>query len=158
MQDLEKNSASICPSCPICKKSLGDYSAYWAAIDREVASMPVPDEYRGWQTNILCNDCSTSSTVPYNMLAHKCTTCGSYNTRRMGIITLNGSDEPVSTTNGLGTPSAAAASESASAAVLEAMRNELGGWNEAAEEVWEDAYEGSSDDDNSDDEEEQEEN
>lgn len=76
----------------------------------------------------------------------------------MGIITLNGSDEPVSTTNGLGTPSAAAASESASAAVLEAMRNELGGWNEAAEEVWEDAYEGSSDDDNSDDEEEQEEN
>ena len=78
----------------------------------------------------------------------------------MGIITLNGSGEPVNTTNGLATPSGAMsppANEPASAAVLEAMRNELGGWNEAVEEVWEDAYDGSSGGGYDDEEEEQEE-
>ncbi|KAG7674604.1 putative E3 ubiquitin-protein ligase RZFP34 [Nannochloris sp. 'desiccata'] len=86
LRDLERNTAAICPSCPMCKKSLGDYSRYWEAIDREVAATPVPSEYRGWQANILCNDCSASSTVTFNLVAHKCSTCGSYNTRRMGIL------------------------------------------------------------------------
>lgn len=58
LQDLERNTSSICPCCPICKKSLGDYSRYWRALDAEVASSPVPPEYQGWQANILCNDCS----------------------------------------------------------------------------------------------------
>ena len=86
LRDLERNTSAICPCCPICKKSLGDYSRYWEAIDREVLATPVPSEYRGWQANILCNDCSASSTVKFNLVAHKCSSCGSYNTRRMGII------------------------------------------------------------------------
>ena len=86
LRDLERNTAAICPCCPICKKSLGDYSRYWEALDREVAATPVPSEYRGWQANILCNDCSASSTVMFNLVAHKCSSCGSYNTRRMGIV------------------------------------------------------------------------
>ena len=90
LRDLERNTASICPSCPICKKSLGDYTRYWEAIDREVAGTPVPAEYRGWQANVLCNDCSASSTMPFSLIAHKCSECGSYNTRRMGLITGGG--------------------------------------------------------------------
>ena len=58
LRDLERNTSAICPCCPICKKSLGDYSRYWEAIDREVEATPVPPEYRGWQANVLCNDCS----------------------------------------------------------------------------------------------------
>lgn len=122
---MENNTASICPSCPICKKSLGDYSGYWRAIDREVASVPVPDEYRGWQTNILCNDCSTSSTVPYSMIAHKCRECGSYNTRRMGIITGSGEHQDAQNE-----PTGAA-----SLGVLGAI------WNEGHDELWVDALE-----------------
>jgi len=93
LRELERNTAAICPCCPICKKSLGDYSRYWEAIDREVAATPVPSEYRGWHANILCNDCSASSTVSFSLVAHKCSSCGSYNTRRMGIIdTTSGQD------------------------------------------------------------------
>ena len=32
-----------------------------------------------------------SCTIPFNLIAHKCSSCGSYNTRRMGIITGGGS-------------------------------------------------------------------
>ena len=48
----------MCPTCPICKKSLGDYSAHWRMIDRQVAALPVPPEYQGWRADVLCNDCS----------------------------------------------------------------------------------------------------
>jgi len=30
--------------------------------------------------------CRASSTVAFSLIAHKCTSCGSYNTRRMGVI------------------------------------------------------------------------
>ena len=91
LRDLERNTAAICPCCPICKKSLGDYSRYWQDIDREVAAAAaVPSEYSGWAVNILCNDCSASSTIGYSLVAHKCSACGSYNTRRMGIVTGGG--------------------------------------------------------------------
>lgn len=58
LQELEASHAAVCPSCPICKKSLGDYSAHWQDIDSRVAVLPVPPEYRGWRADILCNDCS----------------------------------------------------------------------------------------------------
>ena len=58
LADLERNTSAICPCCPICKKSLGDYSRYWRALDSEVAASPVPEEYQGWEATILCNDCS----------------------------------------------------------------------------------------------------
>ena len=57
-QDLEEAQSGVCPQCPICKKSLGDYSRYWRAIDAQVAAARVPSEYRGWRADILCNDCS----------------------------------------------------------------------------------------------------
>jgi RING finger/CHY zinc finger protein 1 len=57
-QELEQNPNAVCPTCPICKKSLGDYSAHWRMIDRNVAALPVPPEYQGWRADVLCNDCS----------------------------------------------------------------------------------------------------
>ena len=44
--------------CPICKKSLGDYSRYWRAIDEQIARHPNPPEYLGWRADTMCNDCS----------------------------------------------------------------------------------------------------
>lgn len=35
-QELEANPNAVCPTCPICKKSLGDYSRHWAELDRQV--------------------------------------------------------------------------------------------------------------------------
>lgn len=36
-----------------------------------------------------------SSTVPFNLIALKCGHCGSYNTRRMGVVTTEGGSETV---------------------------------------------------------------
>lgn len=38
LQELEANPNAVCPTCPICKKSLGDYSAHWREIDRQASS------------------------------------------------------------------------------------------------------------------------
>lgn len=57
-QELEQHTSNICPCCPICKKSLGNYSDYWKILDNEVAQIPVPEEYQGWTAEIFCNDCS----------------------------------------------------------------------------------------------------
>lgn len=85
LKGLEEHVAAICPSCPLCKASLGDYSAYWAALDRQAQQNPCPPEYAGWSADLLCNDCLADSIVPFHVVGLKCSQCGSYNTRRMGV-------------------------------------------------------------------------
>ncbi|KAL4856014.1 E3 ubiquitin-protein ligase [Chlorella vulgaris] len=118
VRELEASHAAVCPSCPICKKSLGDYSAHWRDIDSRVAVLPVPPEYRGWRADILCNDCSHSSSIAFHLLGLKCGACGSYNTRRMGLHTSDGS--PMLNAGRLGRPDAAPGPAVAAAAAAAA--------------------------------------
>ncbi|KAJ0027346.1 hypothetical protein Pint_35735 [Pistacia integerrima] len=69
-------------SCPICSKSYCDMSRVWEKLDREVASTPMPQMYDNKMVWILCNDCGEASEVNFNVLAHKCLKCNSYNTRQ----------------------------------------------------------------------------
>ncbi|CAB87742.1 putative protein [Arabidopsis thaliana] len=55
--------------CPICAKSMVDMSPSWHLLDFEVS--------------ILCNDCNKGSKAMFHILGHKCSDCGSYNTRRI---------------------------------------------------------------------------
>ncbi|KAG8655173.1 hypothetical protein MANES_04G013301v8 [Manihot esculenta] len=55
-------------SCPVCSKSICDMSRLWRKLDQEV-----------W---ILCNDCGANSHVRFHIVAHKCLSCKSYNTRQ----------------------------------------------------------------------------
>eukprot|EP00887_Chlorella_sp_A99_P003656 scaffold7.g3656.t1 len=89
-QDLEQNASGVCPMCPICKKSLGDYSHYWAAIDEQIERHPNPPEYAGWRADVMCNDCSELAIIDFHVIGLKCPGCGSYNTRRMGLHTTDG--------------------------------------------------------------------
>jgi len=93
LQELEANCSGIVPTCPICKKSLGDYSRYWEALDREIEQHEVPEEYRGWTARIACNDCGEETNdLPFNLMALKCgnSSCGSYNTTRLTVLQGNG--------------------------------------------------------------------
>ena len=74
--------------CPICKKTAYDGTALWAMIENYVNSMEIPDEYKDWRVNILCNDCEEKSNVKYGIYYHKCPNdeCGSWNTRILDII------------------------------------------------------------------------
>ncbi|XP_060176953.1 E3 ubiquitin-protein ligase RZFP34-like isoform X3 [Lycium barbarum] len=55
-------------SCPVCSKSYCDMSRVWEKLDQEV-----------W---ILCNDCGKTSEVIFHVVALKCPSCKSYNTRQ----------------------------------------------------------------------------
>ena len=93
LHELEANCSGIVPTCPICKKSLADYSTYWQALDREIEQHEVPEEYRGWTACIACNDCGEETNdLPFNLMALKCgnPSCGSYNTTRLTVLQGNG--------------------------------------------------------------------
>ncbi|XP_054821497.1 zinc finger protein BRUTUS-like At1g18910 isoform X3 [Prosopis cineraria] len=68
-------------TCPICYKSLGDMQVYFRMLDAYLAEEKIPDEHLGKTQMILCNDCEKKGTVPFHWLYHKCSSCGSYNTR-----------------------------------------------------------------------------
>ncbi|XP_021808365.1 zinc finger protein BRUTUS-like At1g18910 isoform X4 [Prunus avium] len=68
-------------TCPICGKSLGDMQVYFKMLDAFLAEEKTPNEYSGQTQVILCNDCEKKGTAPFHWLYHKCSSCGSYNTR-----------------------------------------------------------------------------
>ncbi|KAL5725526.1 hypothetical protein ACHQM5_008662 [Ranunculus cassubicifolius] len=68
-------------TCPICSKSLGDMQVYFRMLDAYLAEAKIPEEYHGQNQGILCNDCEKRGTAPFHWHHHKCSICGSYNTR-----------------------------------------------------------------------------
>ncbi|XWS51065.1 hypothetical protein CRYUN_Cryun12cG0144200 [Craigia yunnanensis] len=68
-------------TCPICSKSLGDMQVYFRMLDALLVEEKIPDEYHGRTQVILCNDCEKKGTAPFHWQYHKCSNCGSYNTR-----------------------------------------------------------------------------
>ncbi|XP_077160852.1 RING finger and CHY zinc finger domain-containing protein 1 [Paroedura picta] len=70
--------------CPLCMHSALDMTRYWQRLDSEVAQTPMPLEYQNMMVEILCNDCSSRSTVQFHILGMKCKNCDSYNTAQDG--------------------------------------------------------------------------
>ncbi|XP_078532170.1 RING finger and CHY zinc finger domain-containing protein 1 [Lissotriton helveticus] len=70
--------------CPLCMHSALDMTSYWKELDDEVAQTPMPTEYQNMTVEILCNDCSARSMVPFHILGMKCLSCASYNTAQDG--------------------------------------------------------------------------
>ncbi|KAJ8553861.1 hypothetical protein K7X08_024539 [Anisodus acutangulus] len=68
-------------TCPICSKSLGDMQVYFEMLDALLSEQKIPEEYAGQTQVILCNDCEKRGTASFHWLYHKCSCCGSYNTR-----------------------------------------------------------------------------
>lgn len=68
-------------TCPICSKSLGDMQVYFEMLDALLSEQKIPEEYAGQTQAILCNDCEKRGTASFHWLYHKCSYCGSYNTR-----------------------------------------------------------------------------
>jgi CHY zinc finger/Zinc-ribbon/Ring finger domain len=66
--------------CPLCSRSLADMSAFFKAIDEQLASEEQLTETHGCQ-KILCNDCGTVSVAKWHYQFRKCNACDSFNTR-----------------------------------------------------------------------------
>ncbi|CAN1753668.1 Zinc finger protein BRUTUS-like At1g74770 [Linum perenne] len=58
--------------CPICSKSLGDMKVYFKMLDALLAEERTPDEYSSQ---------SQKGSARFHWVYHKCSLCGSYNTR-----------------------------------------------------------------------------
>ncbi|MED6189994.1 E3 ubiquitin-protein ligase RZFP34, partial [Stylosanthes scabra] len=70
-------------SCPVCSKSICDMSSLWKKLDQVIASTPMPESYRNKMVWVLCNVCGVNSQVQFHVVAHKCLSCNSYNTRQI---------------------------------------------------------------------------
>ena len=81
-------------TCPLCRKSLGDFSAYFRMLDAILAEEGEANATAG-DTNeqrkrskqkVACNDCGEETLAPFHFVYHACTTCRSYNTRVLGAV------------------------------------------------------------------------
>ena len=71
--------------CTLCKKSVVKFSSYESKFDKYIQNYPMPDHYKNWTTDILCNDCCVKSNVKYHSKHHKCIGCKSYNTSIVNV-------------------------------------------------------------------------
>lgn len=67
--------------CPLCSISIVDLYEYNKILDKEIAETPMPDEYEDKKVNVLCNECHTKFETIFHIIGHKCTQCGTYNTK-----------------------------------------------------------------------------
>ena len=67
-------------SCPLCKKSIADFTEHWKQIDNFMETIQMPEEYKDKISKILCNDCEKKTEAPFHFMYHKCVECGGYNT------------------------------------------------------------------------------
>lgn len=49
-------------------------------LDRQIASQPMPEEYRNQTAYVYCNDCTLRGITDFHWLGVKCAVCESYNT------------------------------------------------------------------------------
>ena len=71
-------------TCPLCRKSLGDFSVYFRMIDAILADESehsMPTSIEGKTQKVLCNDCCKESEAKFHFVYHACANCRSYNTR-----------------------------------------------------------------------------
>jgi len=77
------------PCCTVCKKTTTNPLRYEDKYDKYIKDAPMPEYYKNWKTDILCNDCCEKTTVKYHMDYHKCAKCRSYNTSKVNVIKNN---------------------------------------------------------------------
>ena len=81
-------------TCPLCRKSLGDFSAYFRMLDailaeeEEANAKPGDDEEQPKRAKqrVACNDCGVESLAPFHFVYHACAECRSYNTRVLAVV------------------------------------------------------------------------
>lgn len=78
---LELSKTSF--KCPTCSTAMMDLTNFNQIMEDEVSHTPMPDEYKDFKVNILCNQCHKESKVNFHIVGMKCPDCGSYNTRQV---------------------------------------------------------------------------
>jgi RING finger/CHY zinc finger protein 1 len=83
LDELIEHGSYQCPSCSRSLVPNEHMQARWDVLDAAVAQTPMPTELASSTVMIMCNDCNKRCTTNFHVLGHKCSACGSYNTRRV---------------------------------------------------------------------------
>lgn len=75
--------------CPICNKSVVNMETQFRNLDLAIQAQPMPEKFQDTRAVVLCNDCSTKTTVRYHWLGLRCAVCQSYNTSELQILGMN---------------------------------------------------------------------
>lgn len=67
--------------CPLCSKRMFDMTDYDEYIEQQINAFQMPDEYKDKEVEIICNECNKLSNAKFHFYGHKCTNCGSFNTK-----------------------------------------------------------------------------
>jgi len=70
-------------TCPFCSKLMVDLSDYYQILDQQIENTPMPEEYDGKMTDIMCNECLETNEILIHFYGLKCPSCGSYNTKQV---------------------------------------------------------------------------
>jgi hypothetical protein len=77
----------------MCKKSAVNMELQWRKLTHAIEIQPMPEEFADTTAVIQCNDCSAKSSVEYHWLGNKCSTCDSYNTNELRILSADEKDQ-----------------------------------------------------------------
>ncbi|CDJ38348.1 zinc finger (CHY type) protein, putative [Eimeria tenella] len=77
---LQKQKGFQAIRCPMCSKSIADYSEFWKQLSEEIERTPMEEQMRR-KVRIACNDCLERCTTDFHFLGLKCLHCNSFNTR-----------------------------------------------------------------------------
>ena len=69
--------------CPLCKKSVGNFSEQWNLLREEKKRITIEDPELAKPTKIMCNDCGHQTTVIWHIVGLECPDCNSFNTAKV---------------------------------------------------------------------------
>lgn len=80
LRQLQRQKGLQAIRCPMCSKSIADYSEFWKQLSEEILHTPLEEQFRR-KVRVVCNDCLERSTTDFHFIGNKCPKCSSFNTR-----------------------------------------------------------------------------
>jgi len=84
-------------ACPICSRTYKDLiepmKESWRHLATTIEGIPMPEEYKEWTVEFLCNDCNQKETAAWHFLGQQCSKCLGFNTTISATFRPDGSLE-----------------------------------------------------------------
>ncbi|KAL8427326.1 hypothetical protein Efla_002289 [Eimeria flavescens] len=80
LRQLQRQGGMQAIRCPMCSKSIADFSEYWRLMREEIRQTPLDDQFKR-KVRIVCNDCLERCVTDFHFVGQMCTKCNGFNTR-----------------------------------------------------------------------------
>ncbi|KAL8271353.1 hypothetical protein Esti_004687 [Eimeria stiedai] len=80
LRQLQRQGGMQSLRCPMCCKSIADFSEYWRIMREEIRHTPLDAQFQK-KVRIVCNDCLERCVTDFHFVGLMCTKCNGFNTR-----------------------------------------------------------------------------